>query len=88
MAINWEAIGAVGEVMVAVAVVLALAYLAVQVRQTRRSMVDAANSQYYTMLHQRSYSKSGFSIRKSSALKSSIMLAISGFSAGYCTSVL
>jgi len=33
---NWEALGAIGEIVGAVAVVLTLGYLALQIRQSRR----------------------------------------------------
>ena len=39
---NWEAIGAVGEIVGAVAVVLTLIYLAVQVRHNARAAEDAS----------------------------------------------
>ena len=35
---NWEAIGAVGEILGAIAVLLSLAYLAVQIRQNTASV--------------------------------------------------
>ena len=35
---NWEALGAIGEIVGAVAVVLTLGYLAVQIRQNTRSV--------------------------------------------------
>ena len=35
---NWEAIGALGEVVGAIAVVLTLAYLAIQVRQNSNAL--------------------------------------------------
>ncbi len=38
---NWEAIGAIGEILGALAVVLTLGYLAVQVRHTRLAAADA-----------------------------------------------
>jgi hypothetical protein len=38
---NWEAIGAVGEVTGAIAVVLTLIYLALQIRQNNRSLTGA-----------------------------------------------
>ena len=37
---NWEAVGAVGEILGAVAVVLTLVYLAIQVRYARKATVD------------------------------------------------
>ena len=40
---NWEAIGAVGEIIGALAVVLTLAYLAIQVRQNTRMMQREAH---------------------------------------------
>jgi hypothetical protein len=40
---NWEAIGAVGEIVGAVAVVITLAYLAIQVRQNNRMMQRQAH---------------------------------------------
>ena len=40
---NWEAVGAIGEVGGAVAVVVTLAYLAVQVRQNTRGLLEAAS---------------------------------------------
>lgn len=46
---NWEAIGAVGETVGALAVLLTLVYLAIQIRQNTRSVqaaaVDSANTQ-------------------------------------------
>ena len=39
---NWEAIGAVGEVLGAVAVVLTLVYLAVQIRQNSQAVKNSA----------------------------------------------
>jgi hypothetical protein len=39
---NWEAIGAVGEIVGAVAVVVTIGYLAVQIRQNTRSVRDSA----------------------------------------------
>ena len=39
---NWEALGAIGEIVGAVAVVLTLGYLAVQIRQNNRSLHQAA----------------------------------------------
>ena len=49
---NWEAIGAIGEVLGALGVVLTLAYLAVQIRQNTRSMEEGrrlALAQTYQM---------------------------------------
>ena len=43
MGVNWEAIGAVGEVGGAVAVVATLIYLAVQIRQNTRGLLEAAS---------------------------------------------
>jgi hypothetical protein len=37
---NWDAIGAIGEIVGAAAVVLTLAYLAIQIRQAKRSTAD------------------------------------------------
>ena len=37
---NWEAIGAVGEVLGAIAVVITLGYLAVQVRHAKAATAD------------------------------------------------
>jgi hypothetical protein len=46
---NWEAIGAVGEIVGALAVLVTLVYLAMQIRQNTKSVqaaaVDSANSQ-------------------------------------------
>ena len=39
---NWEALGAIGEIVGAVAVVITIAYLAVQIRQNSRSLRAAA----------------------------------------------
>ena len=39
---NWEAIGAVGEIVGAIAVIATLAYLAIQVRQNTNSVQGAA----------------------------------------------
>jgi hypothetical protein len=39
---NWEAIGAIGEILGALAVVLTLGYLAVQIRYSRLSAADAS----------------------------------------------
>jgi hypothetical protein len=48
--VNWEAIGAVGEILGAVAVFLSLIYLAVQIRgstkQSRAAMVQAIASDF------------------------------------------
>ena len=43
---NWEAIGAIGEIVGAGAVVLTLAYLAVQVRQNTRQLDEQKQSVY------------------------------------------
>jgi hypothetical protein len=43
MDINWEAVGAIGEIVGAVAVVLTLGYLAVQIRQN----TNASRAQSY-----------------------------------------
>jgi hypothetical protein len=40
---NWAAIGAIGEIVGAVAVVVTLAYLAIQVRQNTRMMQREAH---------------------------------------------
>ncbi len=40
---NWEAIGAVGEILGAIAVVLTLAYLAIQVRYAKKATMDATS---------------------------------------------
>ena len=37
---NWEAIGAIGEIMGAVAVVISLVYLAIQIRQNTRQVAE------------------------------------------------
>ena len=42
MELNWEAIGAIGEVLGSIAVVTTLAYLAVQVRQNTKGLRNAA----------------------------------------------
>ena len=46
---NWEAIGAVGETVGALAVLVTLVYLAMQIRQNTKAVqaaaVDSANSQ-------------------------------------------
>ncbi|RLA47946.1 MAG: hypothetical protein DRR06_01045 [Gammaproteobacteria bacterium] len=39
---NWEAIGAIGEILGALAVVLTLGYVAVQIRHTRLEAADAS----------------------------------------------
>ncbi len=39
---NWEAVGAIGEVVGALAVVLTIAYLAVQIRQNTRALTSSA----------------------------------------------
>ena len=39
---NWEALGAIGEIVAAVAVVVTIGYLAVQIRQNTRSVRDSA----------------------------------------------
>ena len=41
---NWEALGAIGEIVGAVAVVLTLGYLAVQIRQNTRATRAATSS--------------------------------------------
>jgi hypothetical protein len=50
---NWEAIGAIGEIVGALAVFLTLIYLAIQIRQNTRavqaSAIDSANSQVSTI---------------------------------------
>ncbi|MFT5287002.1 MAG: hypothetical protein ACI8TQ_003177 [Planctomycetota bacterium] len=48
---NWEAIGAVGEVLGAVAVILTLGYLAVQVRQSNRAMKSTALNSLFHDVH-------------------------------------
>ena len=35
---NWDAIGAIGQILGSVAVLITLAYLAVQIRQTKQQM--------------------------------------------------
>ena len=40
---NWEAIGAVGEILGAIGVIATLGYLAAQIRQNTRSSRDAAS---------------------------------------------
>jgi len=40
---NWEALGAIGEIVGAVAVVVTLVYLAVQIRQNTRSAKVCSN---------------------------------------------
>ncbi|MDA1369631.1 MAG: hypothetical protein O2971_02570 [Proteobacteria bacterium] len=40
---NWDAIGAIGEIVGALAVFLTLAYLAIQIRQNTRAVQAAAN---------------------------------------------
>jgi hypothetical protein len=40
--VNWEAIGAIGEILGALAVVLTLGYLAVQIRHTRLAAADTS----------------------------------------------
>jgi len=55
---NWEAIGAVGEILGALAVVISLIYLSVQIKQsnnlsksnTRRDMVRSDQSQLYKII--------------------------------------
>jgi len=42
---NWEAVGAVGELLSAMAVVVSLVYLAMQVRQARRTFAASAHQQ-------------------------------------------
>ena len=42
---NWEALGAIGEIVGAVAVVLTLGYLAVQIRQNTRAIRAAAHQE-------------------------------------------
>jgi len=41
---NWEAVGAVGEILGAIAVLITLGYLAVQIRQNTRAMKTSALS--------------------------------------------
>jgi hypothetical protein len=43
---NWEAIGAIGEIVGAIAVVVTIGYLAVQIRQNTRSVRAGAFQQY------------------------------------------
>ena len=53
---NWEAIGAVGEIVGAIAVIATLAYLAIQVRQGTNSVQGAAEleaSKQFTDWHAR-----------------------------------
>jgi hypothetical protein len=53
---NWEAIGAVGEIVGAIAVIATLAYLAIQVRQNTNSVQGAAEleaSKQFTDWHSR-----------------------------------
>ena len=45
MQLNWEAIGAMGEILGAVTVVAALLSLAAQVRSRRTSTVDATDTE-------------------------------------------
>ena len=45
---NWDAIGAVGEILGAGAVVATLAYLAIQVRQTNRSAKTSSQQAVFT----------------------------------------
>ena len=45
---NWEAIGAVGEILGAIAVVATLAYLAVQVKQTNRATKMSSEQAVFT----------------------------------------
>ena len=42
---NWEAIGAVGELIGSVAVVLTIAYLAVQIRQSGKASISVSTNQ-------------------------------------------
>ena len=42
---NWEAIGAIGEIVGAIAVVLSLVYLAAQIRQNTRQVEEQARTQ-------------------------------------------
>lgn len=44
---NWDAVGAIGEVVGAVAVIITLAYLAVQVRQNTRMNASAVRQGFY-----------------------------------------
>ena len=44
MYLNWDAIGAIGELIGAIAVVVTLAYLAVQVRYTKASAADSSRT--------------------------------------------
>jgi len=41
---NWDAIGAIGEVVGAVAVISTLIYLAVQIRQSNRNLAEATSA--------------------------------------------
>ena len=47
---NWEAIGAVGEIVGAAAVVMSLAYLAIQIRHNTRQLEEQDRSQRLTAL--------------------------------------
>lgn len=49
---NWEAVGAVGEVLGAGAVIITLVYLAVQVRQNTRAMKTSALASLFHDVHQ------------------------------------
>ena len=56
---NWDALGAIGELIGAVAVILTLLYLAAQIRQNTRSnqtaaiqMMSAQNAEWLTLLSQ------------------------------------
>jgi hypothetical protein len=46
---NWEALGAIGEIVAAVAVVVTIAYLAVQIRQNTKAVRLAAYDSFVTI---------------------------------------
>ena len=52
---NWEALGAIGEIVGAVAVVLTLGYLAVQIRQNTRAVRSSVFSELQSEVRQNSF---------------------------------
>jgi hypothetical protein len=67
---NWDALGAIGDLIGGTAVMVTLIYLAIQVRQSNRVMRDTAysewNTQLQNLLGQYSSSESGDLVRRGS----------------------
>jgi hypothetical protein len=56
MHMNWEALGAIGEIVGAVAVVVTIAYLAVQIRQNTRAVKSSVFSELQSEVRQQAFS--------------------------------